>query len=251
MKKTLTGILVLISLLLLSAGGNSAFSQYDSLLSTIVLRNSVSYDELIKPENTAKLEAYLIWAEGVDPAALKPKEEKAFYINLYNASTLKLIADNYPVESIRDINSPWSRRIVKLNGSLHSLDGLEKEILLVKYPDSRIHYAVNCAAASCPALSPEAYTSGNLERKLDTAAHEFVNDNDFNNFRITGTPKKRVKARVSMIFNWYRDDFENDHGSLKNLFIEYIKDPEMRKALINNPVDMEFKEYDWSLNSVQ
>jgi len=100
----------------------------------------------------------------------------AYWINAYNAFTVKLIVDNYPLSSI----TAWSKRWIKLGDQTYSLDQIEKEILLKKYKDARVHFAVNCAAKSCPALLNQAWTASNLESNFERQTKKFINNSQFN-----------------------------------------------------------------------
>jgi len=157
----------------------------------------------------------------------------AYWINAYNAFTVKLIVDNYPLGSITDLEGgkPWSKRWIKLGGQTYTLDQIEKEILLKKYKDARVHFAVNCAAKSCPALLNQAWTASNLESNFERQTKSFINNSQFNEI----SPKS---AKVSQLFNWYASDF----GDVKT-FINKYSDTKLKS---NAKID--FMEYNWKLN---
>ena len=167
----------------------------------------------------------------------------AFLINAYNAFTVKLIIDNYPVNSIKDLggwfSSPWKRRFIPLFGTTVSLDEIEHEMIRENFNESRIHFAVNCASKSCPALRPEAYVADRLNEQLDQAASNFLNKS----LRNRVDSKMRVLF-LSKIFKWYRDDFEAEASSLTTYVRPYLKaaPKDLDQYLIR------FLEYDWSLN---
>jgi hypothetical protein len=162
------------------------------------------------------------------------KEKKlAYYINLYNAATVKLILDNYPIASIMDINKPWGKSWIKQVRQLISLGHIEHNILR-KMNEPRIHFAINCASISCPRLLNEAYTEDRMEQQLATVTKEFINDPDRNII-------SEDKIELSRIFKWYKKDFEN-----KVTLLDYLN------QFVESPIDpgtkIDFLKYNWSLN---
>lgn len=180
------------------------------------------------------LENYLNYLSKNIPSKTAVKEEQlAYYINVYNAGTVKLIIENYPLKSIKDIRNPWDRKIISLGDVLISLGDVEHEILR-KMKEPRIHFAINCASYSCPKLLNEAYTADQLERQLQAATIRFINDPKQN--RIS-----KNKAEVSQIFNWFKKDFTVD-GSLISYLNQFAKEPFHKTGKIT------YLTYDWSLN---
>ena len=164
------------------------------------------------------------------------EERLAFWINAYNAFTIKLILDNYPIKSIRDISGPWSKEFIEIEGNFYSLGDIEHSVLRKLYDEPRIHFAINCASFSCPQLSRDAYSSQNIESQLDKAARLFVNDPKRN--RIDSD-----KAKVSKIFSWFKRDFTNS-SSLKDYLKKYST------VEITEATKIEYLEYNWELNDV-
>lgn len=164
------------------------------------------------------------------------KDQIAFWINVYNAYTVKLIVNYYPVNSIKEINDPWNKKFLSINGKLMSLSEVEHEILR-KFGDPRIHFAINCASASCPRLIRIPYTSENLDRLLERQTEEFIND-PFHN-TITG-----YTVNISKLFDWYKKDFKDIHGSVINFINQYSKIP------IANQKEKGYKPYDWSITNI-
>lgn len=158
----------------------------------------------------------------------------AYYINLYNAATVLLILEHYPVESIRDIPGPWGKKRVQIGGQRYSLEELEHGILR-KMGEPRIHFAINCASVSCPILLPRAYQEETLDAQLEGATREFINDASRNRF-------SDGKASLSRIFRWYRKDFENRETSLMDFINRYLTDPLPVETRIS------YLPYDWALN---
>lgn len=165
------------------------------------------------------------------------KEKKlAYYINLYNAATVKLILDNYPIASITDINKPWGKAWIRQGRQLISLGEIEHNILR-KMNEPRIHFAINCASFSCPRLLNEAYNANRMEQQLETITKEFINDPSRNIISLN-------KIKLSRIFKWYKKDFENN-GSLLAYLNQYVKSP------INPDAKIDFLKYNWSLNEAK
>lgn len=157
----------------------------------------------------------------------------AYWINAYNAYTVKLIIDNYPVKSIKDINDPWGKKFISLAGKKYSLEGIENEILR-KMDEPRIHFAINCASVSCPNLLNEAFTEAKLEQQLKAVSKSFINDKSKNT--ITAS-----KIEVSKIFDWFGADFKT-----KGSVIDFLNQYSTTKISSNAQVN--FKEYNWGLN---
>jgi hypothetical protein len=217
-------------------------SMFDELLKKNVHGSVVDYHGFQKNEN--KLDDYLKILEHVDPGKLSRNEQFAFYINAYNAWTIKLILTGYPgVESIKDLgsffSSPWKKKIARINGKVITLDAIEHSILRPKFKDPRVHFAVNCASKSCPPLRQEAYQGSRLDSQLNDATKRFVNDPK-NNYL------KGQDLYVSRIFKWFGDDFNND---ITGFFIKYASKGLRNKLVKNkNNIDVSFLDYDWSLN---
>lgn len=200
-------------------GDNSALSQYLDQL------ESISYEQ------------YSSWSDS---------ERKAFLINAYNAFTFKLIVDHYPVKSIRDIGSifksPWQKKFFSLlEGRIKTLDQIEHDELRKKFEDYRIHAAVNCASKSCPPLRAQAFTASNFDTELDDQMKLWLADSQRNKFE-----RGSRKIKLSMIFKWYRSDFEAWGGGVEQV-LRHHAPPEARELLANN-AKITFLPYDWSLN---
>ena len=225
--------------------GDFDHSLYDALLKKHVSEGLVDYGML---KEDKQLDAYLKQLSTADLVSLSTRNEKvAFWTNAYNAYTLKLIVDHYPVESIMEIKEAsyadaWQIPIAEIGGETYTLDQIENGILRPKWPDSRIHYALVCAARSCPQLRSEAYTSENLDQQLDDQARWFMQNR--NTFDL-----KNRKATLSKVYEWYAVDFgDNTADALKTL-IPYIE-PELAKSLSKDSKKwgVSFSEWNWQLN---
>jgi hypothetical protein len=215
---------------------------YAELLSRYVKNGVVNYRGLKNEEG--KLGDYLRVLEKTDSKALSRNERFAFYINAYNAWTLKFILTGYPgVKSIKDFGtifrSPWEKKIVRIDGKIFSLNHIEHSILRPQMKDPRIHAVVNCASKSCPPLREEPFRGVDLDRQLDEQFRVFINDPSRN--RLEGNT-----LFVSRIFDWYTEDFG---GDVLGYFLKYAKG-EFKKRLEANQsnIKIRYLEYDWSLN---
>ncbi len=217
---------------------------YAELLKKYVRAGKVNYAGFKKEE--AKLDRYLEILEDVDPVGLSRDEQFAFYVNAYNAWTIKLILSGYPdVSSIKDLGSllksPWKKKIVRINGEVISLDHVEHEILRPRYGDPRVHFAINCAAKSCPPLRPEPFSGAILDQQLGDSTRSFINDPK--SYRLEDN-----ELYVSRIFKWFSEDFNDDiHG----FFLKYANGDlaEELKAKTGRIV-VKYLHYDWSLNGI-
>ena len=167
--------------------------------------------------------------------------------NLYNAQTLALIIDHYPVKSIRDIGilpkAPWQKEIVHLFGGVIHLDHLEHDIIRKQYPEvPEIHFGLVCAAVSCPPLRPEPYVGSRLKAQLADQTRQFLAEKTKNYVDI---PNRRIY--LSKIFDWYDGDFKHTSGTVLNYVIPYL--PEADAAAVRQgDFTIRHTEYDWSLN---
>ncbi|WP_432199687.1 DUF547 domain-containing protein [Erythrobacter sp. W53] len=222
-------------------------SQWNALLGEYVSEgpdgvNLVDYERM-KAEASDALTSYLTAMQAIDIESFSADEQFAFWVNLYNAATVDVIVQNWPVESIRDIGllslGPWKDDAVTVSGRTLSLDNIEHDILRPEWQDVRIHYAVNCASIGCPNLATEAYTAAKLEEMLDAAAAAFVNHPR----GFGGEPGEII---ASNIFDWYQSDW----GSVEDVLDharQYAVGPTAK--LLEGANDISGYEYDWSINS--
>jgi hypothetical protein len=216
---------------------------FAELLGRYVKEGKVDYAGFKRDEK--KLDVYLRVLETTDTKRLVPVEQFAFYINAYNAWTLKLILSAYPgVMSIWDLggrffDKPFQKKIVRLDGNTVSLDFVENDILRPRFKDERVHFAINCAAKSCPPLRPEPYRGEVLDQQLNEMAGAFVNDPNRN--RIDGET-----LYVSKIFKWFSNDFKDD---VPGFFMKYATGSLKEKLITDKDrIRVKYLDYDWSLN---
>ena len=227
-------------------------SAWDKLLKAYVVAgadglNRVVYTKL-KAEHAA-LKGYVAALQKVDPATLDKAEQFAFWVNLYNAKTIDVVLDKYPVKSIKDVNlggglktliggGPWQAKIMKVSGVELSLDDIENTILRPIYGDPRVHYTVNCASVGCPNLSSDAYTGTKLEAMLEAGAKAFINSP-------RGVLIEGDKITASSIYDWFRADFGDSEKAVFDHWRKYAT-PELA-AKFDGIGKIASHNYDWAL----
>jgi hypothetical protein len=195
----------------------------------------------IKRDSVA-FEAYLETLSKCGPVPSWSKDEKlAYWINAYNAFTVKLIVDHYPVQSIKDIkkgipfvNSVWDIAFFEIGGKKMDLNEIEHSILRMKFDEPRIHFAIVCASKSCPKLRNEAYVAERLEQQLLEQTEGFINDHNKNDIEVE-------EIRISPIFKWFSKDF-TQNGTIQEFILPYSKRDFITSAKVK------YLDYDWSLN---
>ncbi len=214
------------------------------LLGKYIKPGGVDYAGFKKAED--RLDQYLKLLENTDPEKLLRNEQYAYYINAYNAWTVKLILTGYPgVKSIKDfgsiLKSPWQKEWVRVNGEVVTLDYVEHEILRPRYKDARVHFAINCAAVSCPPLRSEPYLADTLDQQLDDSTRSFIND--ANSYKLQGNT-----LYISRIFKWFSEDFNED---ALGFYLQYADgDLKEKLTLQKDRTKVKYLHYDWSLNDV-
>lgn len=206
----------------------------------------------VEPADRARLRAYIGALERVDPTTLNRNEQFALLANLYNAKTVDIVLDHYPVASIKDISlgggivaavtgGPWKQRVTRIGNVELSLDDIEHGILRRVFHDPRVHYALNCASLGCPNLETEAFTGAKLETQLDAAARAFIND-------LRGVNATAGSLRISSIYSWFQEDF----GGTEAGVIAHLKkfaSPALAQRL-EHAKRIDGYEYNWQLNDV-
>lgn len=193
---------------------------------------AVNYKGLKADE--ASLDKYFVMLESNTPGTTwNRNQELAYWINVYNAYTIKLILNNYPLKSITNLHGgkPWDVKWIKLDGKTLSLNNIENDIIRPKYNEPRIHFAVNCAAKSCPPLLNGAYMAKTLDSQLESQTKKFVNNPAFNKL-------EKNAIQVSKIFDWYGEDF----GDIASFVMRYADKTVKPSAKVT------YMEYDWNLN---
>ena len=198
----------------------------------------------------AILESYIASLQATPVSRLNRGEQRAYWINLYNAATTRIVLDHYPTRSIRDISlgpglfsiGPWDAKVVRAEGEWLSLNDIEHGILQPIWHDPRLHYALNCASISCPSIPPIAFTAENTERLLEEGARAYVNDR-------RGVRIEDGRLIVSSIYRWYRSDFGSGEAAVLDHLKRYAA-PELgaQLARFRAPDD---DSYDWRLIDIR
>ena len=213
-------------------------SIFDSLLQKNVDKTGrVDYQSL--KNNETLLDNYLAYIQNNEPAKnWSSNKKKAFWINTYNAYTIKIILNNYPLKSIRDIKidgkTAWKIPFVKVGQKRYTLEQIEHKILRKKFNDPRIHVGINCASVSCPRLWNFAFTEDNIASSLDNLMKEFINNTTRNKI-------SKNNLEISEIFNWFSKDFIKN-GTIINYLNTYAA------IKISEKASIKYLTYDWSLN---
>jgi hypothetical protein len=253
MIKTFLGIFLVINLALI-VSAEEQHALFTSVLQKYVHNGKVNYKELCKNADLGKYISFLVSS---NPETLtNDKQRLAFWINAYNAYTLKIICDHYPVKSINDLHSGgealshvfkttiWDKEIVVINHKNTSLNNIEHKIIRPQFKDFRTHFALVCASKSCPPLRSEAYEGSKLDQQLDDQARLFLGDPFRNGFDVATRT-----ASLSKIFDWYRKDFGSDESAVMIAISKFLPD-QIRTNIDSAPAKwkIDYLDYDWSLN---
>lgn len=220
---------------------------YSSVLKEVVKEDLVDYATL--KANISDLRMFLDHSSSVPESEFRSWDESrqiAYLVNVYNAQTLQLIVDHYPIASIKKIGTllkgPWDQPVVRLFGQQMTLGHLEHEILRKRYKEPRVHFALVCAAKGCPPLRTEPYSAEALDWQLDDQGRRFLRD----------AAKNRLDQNagvlyLSPIFDWFKKDFTEKSGSLQAFVAPYLSEADAR-FLNKKEVKIRFTHYDWLLN---
>ena len=226
-------------------------STWDYLLSCYMVTDAVGIRRLlyshVTPEDRNALKGYLQYLQSIDTRTLNRNEQLAFWFNLYNARTVDIVLDNYPIRSIRQVKMKFTDFVgpfddpeaVTVLGKQLSLNDIESGIVRPVWNDPRIHYALNCASFGCPNLSPQAWTAVDLDARLNGAAYDYINSDRAIRRGVFG-------LHVSKIFKWYKDDFGGSDQDILNHLTQYANPCTQKKLLGQQKIRGYF--YDWSLN---
>lgn len=210
-------------------------------------RNLVDYAAVTEAERT-ELKSYLADLSAVPISGYNRGEQFAFWINLYNALTVDMVLEHYPVTSIREIDlssgtflrGPWDAELAKVEGIALSLNDIEHRILRPIWRDPRLHYVVNCASLGCPDLPMRALTAARSEEMLETAAKRFINHS-------RALRQSDGGLEISSIYNWFREDFGEDDTAVIDHLAAYAE--EGRRLLLEKGRIAGY-DYDWRLNDL-
>jgi Protein of unknown function, DUF547 len=241
------------ALTVFAPAGSSGFdhSAFNSILGGAVVPDAEGYNRVnykaLKGKSAA-LKAALAQMQEAIPSSFSKAEAKAFWINLYNAKTLDVVLDSYPVSSIKKINlgggglfgsGPWSKKLLTVEGQELSLDDIEHRILRPLFKDPMVHYALNCASYSCPNLSVSAFTAKNTSALMQASAAAYINHK-------RGVSVDGNTITASKIYSWYGADF----GGKSKLKAHWMKFASPEKAAAIDAAQSVNFSYDWKLNDV-
>jgi Protein of unknown function, DUF547 len=198
------------------------------------------------------LKSYLAALQKVDPTSLDRPEQFAFWANLYNARTIDIVLDSYPVKSIKDVRlggglkalvggGPWQANVVKVRGVDMSLDDIENKVMRPVFKDPRVHYSVNCASYGCPNLQAQAFTGATLEAQLEVGAKAFIN-------HPRGIMVEGGKIKASTIYSWFEADFGGNVVAVLDHVRKYAE-PDLKKQLEGINTIATF-DYGWTINDI-
>ena len=250
------------------AGFDHTHARWDGELKKFLAGDDVHYAAWA--EDRAGLDGYLASLGAVtrqESDRFTRAQRLAFWINAYNAFTVQVVLDHYPIPtrllsmapsgSIRQIRAVWDDFYLEAAGGRHSLNQIEHEILRREFDEPRIHVAINCASVGCPALRPEAFTAERLEAQLDDQARRFARDP-----RQVRLDRDRGELQVSKIFSWFGEDFRGRYewtgrpgptgaeAAVLAFLHRYLPEAD-RRFIEENPIRIRYHDYDWRLNEAE
>jgi len=208
--------------------------------------NRLRYGNVTSADHQA-LNRYLVQLQQIRVSQLNRNEQKSYWVNLYNALTVKIVLDYYPVKSITDIdispgffsNGPWDAKLLFIESEKVSLNDIEHRILRPIFNDNRLHYALNCASLGCPNLQPVAYTASNMEKLLEKGSRAYIN-------HPRGVRIINGKLQVSSIYKWFQVDFGDSEQGVITHLLQYAQGNLADKLRLHKN-NLSY-DYEWSLN---
>lgn len=249
MRKAL--VLSLLLLPLTAFAQEPDYGQWNRILTTYYdPARGMNYGAL-KANDAAALQALRQQLGRVHVATLTPKQQLAYWINVYNVNVVATIVEAYPVDSIRDISTDpiirlnvFKRERVPFGGALLSLDDVEHKKIREGFKDARIHFAINCAAKSCPPIRPEAFTGAKLDAQLDDQTRRFLTGPFGARFERDGA---ELTIHTTKIMDWFGEDFDRAGG--RAAFIRRYVTPDKQRLFAGaKEIGIEYDDYDWALN---
>lgn len=242
-------VMTIMTVSFLAAGQPADFhNAWDALVKKHVLSGKVNYKGFIADK--AGLEAYLQKLAAADISAYSGNQKLAYWINAYNAYTVKLIVDNYPLKSIRDLSRPWKKKFCRVAGysKAVSLDFIEHKILRKEFAEPRIHFAIVCASIGCPDLQPFAFRGDQIEAQLGTVARTFFTSPK--HFKIIPDEEdgRYIYIHISKIFQWFGDDFGPNKKAWAAYFRQYAQGENLGLLEHAETIRIKYLKYDWNLN---
>ena len=227
---------------------------FDALLRAHVRNGLVDYDAFDRSE---EFKAYLAKLAATDPATLGRAEQLAFWIDAYNAYTIRLINEHHERESIRNINKtlgiikaygPWNEKLARVGGRDYGLDEIEQDVIRKRFHEPRIHFALVCAAMGCPPLRSEAYTGARLDEQLDDQARKFLLHSPSKN-RVDVATRTVYLSPIFVSFKDYIKDFGGSDASVGRYIARFFPAGPEKTLLESGDFTVQKTGYDWTLNS--
>ncbi len=244
----------------ISTSFDPGYKIYATVLAKSVNGEAIDYKQL--KENRLSLDTVVAQFSALSSEAyarMTTSESMTFWINAYNAITLRSIIDAYPVQSIRDIKGVWKEKQWNVAGRIVTLDEIEHSILRPDYKDPRVHFAVNCASVGCPPLLPVPFKPEQLDSQLHEVSAQFVNHLTRNKIDIN-----RATISTTQIFEWFGDDFialyggdqqfsylEKKDAAIMNFIYTYANETNANLLSSYEKWSLEYYDYDWSLNDIE
>jgi hypothetical protein len=206
----------------------------------------------LKARDAAALQGLRQQLGRVNVAALNRKQQLAHWINVYNVNTVATIVEGYPTDSIRDLSTDpiirlnvFKKERIPVGNAQLSLNDVENDKIREGFKDARIHFAINCAAKSCPPIRPQAFTGETLDAQLDEQARAFLNGPHGARFKKDGDT---LIITITKIMDWFGDDFDKWAGGKAAFIRKYVSADKQRLIDQAKEVEFEYDDYDWSLN---
>ena len=216
-------------------------TEYNRLLGKYATPSGVNYAEW--KSNATDLQALEAVVNGIASeqiSSLERNAQLAFYINAYNAWILHEALEKYPTKSVKDtLFTFFTGKRINVAGEQMSFNRLEKEVIIPKFSEPRVHFALNCASRSCPPLQAQAFEAGKLDGQLERLAKTFVNTN----YGVAFDAASKT-ARLSKIFDWYKDDFAKEGGA-----VAFVN--KRRSSPLPPDTKISYQDYDWALNEAR
>ncbi len=226
-------LLLIVFCVRLTAAFDTTFTNADSFLQRYVCNGGVDYTAAAKDTSLGSILTEFARLPAASFKAYSRNLRLATLINLYNLATIKLIINEYPVSSIKDIDKAWSRKWIAFGGTTVSLNQIEHTMIRKQYNEPLIHFALVCAAKSCPALRDGAFTAAALDQQLRNAASAFLSDTEKNSI-------SQQRMRISKIFLWYGGDFKPRYSGVEQFIRQTMH--------LDGTYAIDYLPYDWSLN---
>ncbi len=236
-------VIFIACLLAASLIGSNTYADSDHKLFDNIVKNHV-IDGVVDYPAIAEDSTFNQYLEQLanPPATQSRDEQLAFWINGYNALAIHGILDGLSPSTFFGRIGYFKNAKYAIGGRSITLNDLERKII-IPYNEPRIHFAINCASASCPKLVSYAYSAQQLDQQLDTVTRNFINDSTRNRF-----DRQNKVAHLSKIFDWFKKDFEQHSGSVQKYVAQFVNDPKLAKELNSEQYRIKFLKYDWSLN---